>query len=69
MVRPNGVDLLDLVAEGHRLVDEELHEIVRGRLAREQLELPVDRRAPREDDSHGELANTSETGTKSGKWV
>lgn len=47
MIRPHGVDLLDLVRERRRLVDEQLQEIVWRALARQQLELPVDRPAPR----------------------
>ena len=55
MVRADGVDLLNLVAERHRLVDDELQELVRRGLAREQLELSVDRAAPRDDDAGADL--------------
>lgn len=60
MVRAHGVDLLDLVAERHRLVDEELEKVVRRRLAREQLELPVHRARPRRDDPKRDLQASSE---------
>lgn len=43
MIRPHCVHLLDLVRERHGLVDEELQEVVRRRLARQELELLVDR--------------------------
>ena len=55
MVRAHGVDLLDLVAERDRLVDEELDKVVRRGLAREQLELAVDRARPRRDDPGRDL--------------
>ena len=55
MVRAYGVDLLDLVAERHRLVDDELQELVRRGLAREEFELLVDGPTPEEHDAEGEL--------------
>lgn len=42
MVGANGIDLLDLVAERHRLVNQELNEFVRGRFSGQQLEFSVD---------------------------
>ena len=56
MVRADGVDLLDLVAERHRLINDELQELVRRGLAREQLELLVDRLAPEKHHAEGELS-------------
>ena len=55
VVRAYGVDLLDLVAERHRLVDDELQELVRRGLAREQFELLIDGPTPEEHDAEGEL--------------
>ena len=55
MVRAHGVDLLDLVAERRRLVDEQLQELVRRALAREELELAVDGARPGENDAEGDL--------------
>ena len=55
VVRADGVDLLDLVAERHRLVDDELQKLVRRGLAREQLELLVDRLPPEKHDAEGKL--------------
>ena len=42
MVRAYSVNLLNRVAEGHRLVCNELDEVVRSTLPRKQLELFVD---------------------------
>ena len=55
VVGADGVDLLDLVAEGHGLVDEELDKVMRRRLAREELELAVDGARPGENDAEGDL--------------
>ena len=55
MVRAHGVDLLDLVAERRRLVDEQLQELVRRALAREQLELAVYRARPCGNDAERDL--------------
>ena len=46
VVRSHGVDFLDLVGEGDRFVDEQLEELARRGLAREKLELAVDRVGP-----------------------
>ena len=42
MVRANGIDFLDLVAECHSLVNQKLNEIVRGRFSGQQLEFFAD---------------------------
>jgi alpha-D-ribose 1-methylphosphonate 5-triphosphate synthase subunit PhnI len=55
VVRAHGVDLRDVLAERRGLVDDELQERVRRGLAREQLELAVDRVAPERDDADGDL--------------
>ena len=55
MVRPHGVDLLNLVRERRRLVDEQLQELVRRGLAREQLELLVYCPSPCVDDTGADL--------------
>ena len=43
MIRSDRIHLLDLVAERRRLVREELYEVMWRRLARQKLELSVDR--------------------------
>ena len=58
MIRAHGVDLLDLVAEGERLVEDELQEFGRGGPPGEQPELLVDRRPPEEDHADGKLVPT-----------
>ena len=55
MVRAHGVHILDLVAERRRLVDEQLQELVRGTLAREQLKLAVYRARPCGNDAERDL--------------
>lgn len=55
VVRPHGVYLFDIITEDHGLVDDELNEVVRRRLAREELELAMYRAAPRNDDSKRDL--------------
>lgn len=55
MVRADGVDLVDFVAESDRLVGEELHELVRRGFARKQLELAVHRPCPRHNDPDCDL--------------
>ena len=52
MIGAHGVDFLDLVAECHRLVHQQVHEFLWGGLAREKLELSVDDMAP--SDCHAE---------------
>ena len=58
MVRAHGVDLLDLVAERERLVEDELQELGWCGPPGEQPELLIDRRPPEEDHAHGELVPT-----------
>ena len=55
VVRSHGIYFLDLVAEGHRLVDDELEELVRGRLSGKELELFVDGVSPRKNDASSDL--------------
>ena len=57
VVCPNSIDLLDLVRERHRLVDEQLQEIVWRGLASQQLELLVDCPAPSENDTCTNLSH------------
>lgn len=58
MIRADSVNLLDLVAERHCLVDDELQELARRGLAREQLELLEHGLTPEEHDPGSELAQT-----------
>ena len=55
MIRPHSIDLLDLVRERRGLVDEQLQELVRRALAREQLELAVYRARPCGNDAERDL--------------
>lgn len=55
VIRAHGINLLNLVGEGCRLVREELDELVRRGPAREQPELAVDRLCPRGDDARCDL--------------
>ena len=55
VVGADGVDLLDLVAEGHGLVREQLNELVWCRFAREELKLLVYRATPRDDHTRRDL--------------
>ena len=59
MVRAHGIDLVDLLVERHRLIDDQLQEIVRGRLSGEQLEFLVDRARPQHDHARRDLVNQS----------
>ena len=59
MICADGIYLLDLLAEGHCFVDDELQEVVRRGLAREELKLAVDRARPRDNDSRGDLRRRS----------
>lgn len=43
MVRSNRVNLLNFVAEGRCFVNDELQELMRGRLSGQLLKLPIDR--------------------------
>ena len=60
MVGAYGVDLLDFVAEGHGLVDEELDKIMRRRLSGEEFELVVNGAGPRGDDAKRDLARRNQ---------
>lgn len=55
MVRPNCVDLLDLVAERSSLVDDELKELMGRGLPRKLLKLPVNRQGPRKENASSNL--------------
>ena len=66
MICPDGVDLLNLIAKGDSLVDEQLEELVRRGLAREQLELAVDRARPRDDDAERDLRRRNLVSTEAG---
>lgn len=55
MVCTNGIDLFDLVAERHRLVNEKLNEIVRGRFSGQQFEFSVDPIDPSATDAGANL--------------
>ena len=55
MICPDGVDLLNLIAKGDSLVDEQLEEVVRRGLPRKELELVVYRPRPRRDDTKRNL--------------
>ena len=68
MVRADGVHLHDVVREGHRLVDEQLQEVVRRGLSGEELELLVHRPVPGDDhpgcDLFRELKGTGKADEK-----
>jgi hypothetical protein len=55
MVRPHGVNFINLFVECGRLVDDELKEVMGRRLSSEKLELLVYRSAPGYDDSACDL--------------
>jgi hypothetical protein len=55
MVRANGIDLFDLVAECHRIVNEKLNEIMRGGFSGQQFEFSVDPIDPSTADAGGNL--------------
>ena len=55
VVCANGIDLFDLVAERHRLVNQKLNETMRGRFSGQQFELSVDPVNPSASDAGGNL--------------
>src|SRR6267142_683535 len=55
MVSADGIDFLDFVAECHRLVNDKLKEIMRGRFPRQQFKLGVDSASPSHDNCQGNL--------------
>lgn len=57
MIRADGVDLLNFIAESHGLIREQLHELVRCRFPCKQLELLVYCSSPRNDDASRDLGN------------
>lgn len=60
MVRPDRIDLLDIIAERRRFVYNELKEIVWCRFSGQELELLVDCMCPGDDDSCRNLPCVSE---------
>lgn len=55
MVRADGVDLLNFIAESHGLIREQLHELVGCRFSSKQLELLVYCSSPSKDDASRDL--------------
>ena len=55
MVRANGIDLFNLIAERHRLVNQELNEVMRGGFSGQQLKLLVDPVDPSTTDASANL--------------
>lgn len=60
MIGSDGVHLLNLVAKRHGLIDKELNEVVRRRLAREQFKLAVNGTRPRSNDPGRDLRRGNE---------
>ena len=60
MICSDGVHLLNLVAKRHGIVDKELNEVVRRRLAREQFKLAVNGARPRSNDPGRDLRRGNE---------
>lgn len=60
MVRPDRIDLLNIVAERRCFVDNELQEIVRCGFSGQELELLVNCMCPGDDDSCRNLPGVSE---------
>lgn len=58
MICAHGIHFLDLVAERHRVVHEQLDKVAGRRLAGEQLELGVDGVSPSEHDTEGDEDTT-----------
>jgi len=55
VVRANGIDLFNLVAERHRLVNQELNEVMRGGFSGQKLKLLVDPVDPSATDASANL--------------
>jgi hypothetical protein len=55
MIRSNGVQANDLITEGHGFVYDQLQELMRRRLPREELKLSVNRPTPGDDDTCSDL--------------
>ena len=55
MVGADRIDLLNLIAEGHRLVRDEFDEVMRCALACKQFELAINGIAPCTNDASGDL--------------
>jgi hypothetical protein len=55
VVRANGIDLFDLVAERHRLVNQKLDKIMRGGFSGQQFEFSVDPVDPSATDAGANL--------------
>ena len=58
MIRPHRIQLLNLVAKRHRLVYDELQELVRRGLSGEERELRVHRSGPGDDDANCNLGRS-----------
>jgi hypothetical protein len=61
MICSYSIDLIELVAERHCLVNQELEEVMRCRLSGQKLELSVNRSTPGDDDSQGNLMENDKT--------
>lgn len=68
MVRPHGVNLLNLVTECRCLVNQKLEEIMFRGFSGEQFELAIDCSSPRNDNSQGNLRARVRRMT-GGAWV
>lgn len=55
MVCSDGIDLFNLVAERHRLVDQKLNEVMRGGFSGQQLKFSVDSVDPSATDAAADL--------------
>jgi hypothetical protein len=55
VVRSDGIDLFNLVAERHRLVNQKLNEVVRGGFSSQQFEFSVDPIDPSATDAAANL--------------
>lgn len=55
VVRPYSINFLNLIAEGHSFVDDELQEVVWRRLPSQESKLFVDSVTPGNDDSSANL--------------
>ena len=60
MIGPDGVDFCYVFVECSNFVDDELEEIVRGRLASKVFEFCMDGSGPGDDDTHSNLVMVCE---------
>ena len=61
MIRADSIDFLNLLVERHRLVNQELDELVGGGFSRQQLEFFVDPVDPSSGDTGGNLGGGGES--------